>query len=142
MPKRHIVYIIIYSLSTQLFNLPTDSKLKLGPSTSVETYTPHFIASPFFESFHVSGPDFFASAKSSTDNLFNPPSSEFSNRHGYLRIINYTQPEVVKEKEEVEGLGMHTDMSCVTIVYQDQVGGLQVRSKQGKWMDIKCLGVL
>ncbi|KAI3926915.1 hypothetical protein MKX01_032830 [Papaver californicum] len=133
----------------------------------METYTPHFIASPFFESFHVSGPDFFAYAKSSTDVLFNPPSSEFSeiieeygskmtniskrimaivlnclgdgfvkkyyesefsNRHRYLRIINYTQPEVVKEKEEVEGLGTHTYMSYVTIVYQDQVGGLQVRS--------------
>ncbi|KAI3974945.1 hypothetical protein MKX01_005056 [Papaver californicum] len=169
------LYSIIYSLSTQLFNLPTDFKLNLGPSTTVETYTPHFIASPYFESFRVSGPDFFASAKSSTDVLFNPPSSEFSeiieeygnkmtdiskrimaivlnclgdgfvkkyyepefsNCHGYLRIINYTPPEVVKEKEEIEGLGMHTDMSCITIVYQDQIGGLQVRSKQGKWMDI------
>ncbi|KAI3850564.1 hypothetical protein MKX03_004000 [Papaver bracteatum] len=169
------LYSIIYSLSTQLFNLPTDSKLNLCPSTSVETYTPHFIASPFFESFRVSGPDFFASAKSSADILFNPPSSEFSelieeygnkmtdiskrimaivlnclgdgfvkkyyepefsNCHGYLRIINYSPPEVVKEKEEIEGLGMHTDMSCITIVYQDQIGGLQVRSKQGKWMDI------
>ncbi|KAH7537848.1 hypothetical protein FEM48_Zijuj03G0136600 [Ziziphus jujuba var. spinosa] len=35
-----------------------------------------------------------------------------------------------KEEEEVEGLGMHTDMSCITIVYQDQTGGLQVRSKE------------
>lgn len=31
---------------------------------------------------------------------------------------------------------MHTDMSCMTIVYQDEHGGLQVRSKEGKWMDI------
>jgi isopenicillin N synthase-like dioxygenase len=38
--------------------------------------------------------------------------------------------------DEVEGLGMHTDMSCVTIVYQDEVGGLQVKSREGKWMDI------
>jgi hypothetical protein len=30
---------------------------------------------------------------------------------------------------------MHTDMSCVTIVYQDEVGGLQVESKEGKLMD-------
>ncbi|KAK2983526.1 hypothetical protein RJ640_023060 [Escallonia rubra] len=61
--------------------------------------------------------------------------SEFSNCHGYLRIINYSPPECTAEKE-VEGLGMHTDMSCITIVYQDEVGGLQVRSKEGKWMDI------
>ena len=61
--------------------------------------------------------------------------SEFKNCHGYLRIINYSPPEDV-EKNEVEGLGRHTDMSCITIVYQDQIGGLQVRSKQGKWMNI------
>lgn len=60
--------------------------------------------------------------------------SEFKNGHGYLRIINYTPPKCLDD--EVEGLGMHTDMSCVTIVYQDQIGGLQVKSKQGKWMDI------
>ncbi|KAM7517623.1 hypothetical protein LguiB_016585 [Lonicera macranthoides] len=33
-------------------------------------------------------------------------------------------------EKEVEGLGMYTDMSCLTIVYQDEVGGLQVRSRE------------
>lgn len=61
--------------------------------------------------------------------------SEFDNCHGYLRIINYSPHQGVAEKE-VEGLGMHTDMSCVTIVYQDEIGGLQVKSKEGHWMDI------
>lgn len=61
--------------------------------------------------------------------------SEFGSCHGYLRIVNYCPPENVEEKV-VEGLGMHTDMSCITIVYQDEIGGLQMRSKEGKWMDI------
>ncbi|EOY22835.1 hypothetical protein QUC31_007947 [Theobroma cacao] len=168
------LYRKLYSLSNHLFSLPDESKLKLGPTSSLKTYTPHFIASPFFESLRVSGPDFFASAQSSVDVLFEQPNSEFSevlkeygslmtklskeiveailkslgeelekksfesefgNCHGYLRINNYTPPKSMKE-EEVDGLGMHTDMSCVTIVYQDEIGGLQVRSKEGKWMDI------
>ncbi|KAL7108377.1 hypothetical protein ACP275_06G108700 [Erythranthe tilingii] len=64
--------------------------------------------------------------------------SEFKNSHGYLRINNYSSPECNddEEEEETEGLGMHTDMSCITIVYQDEIGGLQVRSKEGQWMDI------
>lgn len=63
--------------------------------------------------------------------------SDFKKCNGYLRIIKYTAPaESLEEEKEVEGLGMHTDMSCVTIVCQDEIGGLQVRSKEGKWMDI------
>ena len=67
--------------------------------------------------------------------------SEFKNCHGYMRINNYSAPESLED--EVEGLGMHTDMSCVTIVSQDKIGGLQVRSEEGKWMDISpCEGTL
>lgn len=60
--------------------------------------------------------------------------SDFKNCHGYLRINNYSPPESLEN--EVEGLGMHADMSCITIVYQDDIGGLQVRSKDGRWLDI------
>lgn len=61
--------------------------------------------------------------------------SEFGNCHGYMRIVNYTPPSNVEENQ-VEGLGMHTDMSCITIVFQDELGGLQMRSKDGKWLNI------
>ncbi|XP_059654221.1 gibberellin 20-oxidase-like protein [Cornus florida] len=174
------LYDKIHSLSQHLFSISSETKLKLGPFSSIKTYTPHFIASPFFESLRVSGPDFFASAQTSADVLFEQNNSEFSESleeygnkmtelskrivkfllmslgdgfekkyhdsqfescHGYLRIINYSPPKSLEE--EVEGLGMHTDMSCVTIVYPDEIGGLQVRSNDGKWMDIAlCEGGL
>ncbi|VVB10317.1 unnamed protein product [Arabis nemorensis] len=164
----------IYSLSRDVFSVPLESKLKLGTIS----YTPPYIASPYFESLVVSGPDFSGSAKASADVLFQDHhkpelretlqeygakmaelskrlvkillmmtlgdetgkrfyQTEFSNCHGYLRLVNYTPPhDVEKQEEVVEGLGMHTDMSCITIVYQDSVGGLQMRSKEGKWIDI------
>ncbi|CAA0820773.1 2-oxoglutarate (2OG) and Fe(II)-dependent oxygenase superfamily protein [Striga hermonthica] len=177
------IYAKIYSLSNEMFALPPETMLKLGPFSSLKSYTPRFIASPFFESIRVSGPDFDASVKSSLDVLgkhdkefsevlqeygskmielsktilkillmilgdgfetkyYEP---EFKNCHGYLRINNYTPPKNIRDQveEEVEGLGMHTDMSCLTIVYQDEIGGLQVRSREGKWMDIApCEGTL
>ncbi|KAI7731928.1 hypothetical protein M8C21_032925, partial [Ambrosia artemisiifolia] len=147
----------------------------------MKTYTPHFIASPFFESLRVSGPDFRASAQSSAEAVSNQSNSEFwwkngrvgeavrdygdkmrilskkitqillmclgkdfdarfksefCNCEGYLRINNYSLPEKRVKGKDVEGLGMHTDMSCLTIVYQDDIGGLQVRSKDGKWLNI------
>jgi len=33
----------------------------------------------------------------------------------------------------------HTDISCLTILYQDDVGGLQIRTKEGKWVNTKPL---
>ncbi|CAN4111595.1 unnamed protein product [Withania somnifera] len=174
------LYSKISYLSKHIFNLPSETKLKAGPYSSLKTYTPHFIASPFFESLKVSGPDFSDSAKDSADTLAGEGNTEFSeilqeygskmtelarviqktvlmslgeelgmkyytsefgNCHGYLRINNYSPPDSLEQ--EVEGLGMHTDMSCITIVYQDELGGLQVRSKGGQWVDIfPCEGTL
>ncbi|KAG8476797.1 hypothetical protein CXB51_030701 [Gossypium anomalum] len=132
----------IREFSNHIFSLGSDTKLKLGPSSRLKTYTPHFIASPYFESLRVSGPDFFDSSKASIDELFGQHKpefrfldSEFGNCHGYMRIVNYTPPSNVEENQ-VEGLGMHTDMSCITIVFQDELGGLQMRSKDGKWLNI------
>ncbi|KAL2892210.1 Gibberellin 20-oxidase-like protein [Bienertia sinuspersici] len=173
------LYSKLCSFSRQLFSLPSDTKIKLGPSSSVKSYTPRFIASPFYEGLRVVGPDFFSSAECSGRVLFGNESNEFSEvvqeygvkmtelsrqileailmslgdgfkkfyetefmkSYGYLRIINYAPPE--PSQEEVEGLGKHTDMSCMTILYPDDVSSLQVRSKEGKWMDIEpCEGSL
>ncbi|KAI4376149.1 hypothetical protein MLD38_013940 [Melastoma candidum] len=169
------IFSTICSLSKAIFSLPPELKLKLGPDSGIKSYTPRFIASPYFESLLVSGSDFYSSAKASSDELgcehlsdlcdllqeygtrmtvvakkvievllkvlgnefevkFTEP--EFSHCHGYLRLINYASPEMVTEKE-VEGLGMHTDMSCISIVCQDESGGLQMRSNEGNWLNVE-----
>lgn len=35
------------------------------------------------------------------------------------------------------GLGAHTDLQCFTLLAQDMVGGLQVLSKEGQWLNVK-----
>ena len=59
------VYNKLCSISSHIFSLPLESKLGVGPASPAKAYTPHFVASPFFESLRVSGPDFFASAQAS-----------------------------------------------------------------------------
>jgi isopenicillin N synthase-like dioxygenase len=71
------VYRKLYSLSNHIFSLPYESKVKVGPSSRVKTYTPPFNASPFFESLRVSGPDFTTSAQSSTAILPDHSNPEF-----------------------------------------------------------------
>lgn len=147
----------LHALCKQFFSLPPDEKLKLGPFSSAKTYTPHFLASANSSADIILDQqkqefcevlEEYGRKMSDLSNKiivvmlmilgegFNEKyyKSDFKNCHGYLRINNYSPPESLKN--EVEGLGMHADMSCITTVYQDDIGGLQVRSKEGKWLDI------
>lgn len=64
-------------LASRIFMLPSEVKLQAGHASTVKTYTPHFIASPFYECLKVTGPDFYASAQSSSEAILNQPHEEF-----------------------------------------------------------------
>ncbi|RMX04893.1 2OG-Fe(II) oxygenase [Corticibacter populi] len=51
-----------------------------------------------------------------------------------LRTIHYP-PRPEGSGVVPHGAGAHTDYGCVTLLYQDKVGGLQVRNAQGEWID-------
>lgn len=62
-------------------------------------------------------PDFFGSH-------FHRPST-------LLRFIKY--PPTSGEKI---GIGEHSDYGCLTMIDQDDVGGLQAKSLEGEWLDV------
>ncbi|MFJ4145573.1 2-oxoglutarate and iron-dependent oxygenase domain-containing protein [Pseudomonas sp. NPDC089734] len=51
-----------------------------------------------------------------------------------LRMIHYP-PRHTATSSEQQGAGAHTDYGCVTLLYQDAAGGLQVRDVRGQWID-------
>ncbi|XP_021298679.1 probable 2-oxoglutarate-dependent dioxygenase AOP1 [Herrania umbratica] len=51
-----------------------------------------------------------------------------------LRLMKYKGPKTTKTKL---GLHSHTDKNIVTILYQNEVEGLEVQTKDGKWFDVK-----
>ncbi|PXF32674.1 2OG-Fe(II) oxygenase [Pokkaliibacter plantistimulans] len=59
-------------------------------------------------------------------------SQSFSTHVTVLRVIHYPpRPEQVHDN----GAGAHTDYGCITLLRQDQIGGLQVRGVDGQWID-------
>lgn len=54
-----------------------------------------------------------------------------------LRLLRY--PDAVPGAAEAPGAGTHTDYGNVTLLATDGVGGLQVRTRDGRWLDAPSL---
>ncbi|HAQ74674.1 2-oxoglutarate and iron-dependent oxygenase domain-containing protein [Stutzerimonas nitrititolerans] len=61
------------------------------------------------------------------DRYFTEPISVF-------RMIHYP-PRLSATRPDQQGAGAHTDYGCITLLHQDQTGGLQVQNLRGEWID-------
>ena len=53
----------------------------------------------------------------------------------WLRLLHY--PPIPKTSpSDLYGSAPHTDFGCLTILAQDEIGGLQVQTKEGEWIDV------
>ena len=53
----------------------------------------------------------------------------------WLRLLHY--PSIPKSSpNDLYGSAPHTDFGCLTILTQDGIGGLQVQTKNGDWIDV------
>jgi isopenicillin N synthase-like dioxygenase len=78
--------------------------------------------------------DLFVVALDLPDGFFRP---YFTHSTDTLRVIHYeTQPGDPDPLEGQIGMGEHTDYGVCTVLYADQVPGLQVLSPAGDWVDV------
>lgn len=52
----------------------------------------------------------------------------------WLRLLHYP-PQPAQAPEDLFGSAPHRDFGCLTLLAQDDVGGLQVRTPAGQWVD-------
>nr|QWJ73340.1 alkenyl hydroxalkyl producing 1 [Isatis tinctoria] len=63
---------------------------------------------------------------------------EHLNSTNYLiRMMKYTAPPDDDVQEAKLGLGSHTDKNIITILHQYQVDGLEIKTKDEKWIKVK-----
>ena len=56
----------------------------------------------------------------------------------WLRLLHY--PPISKNSpSDLYGSAPHTDFGCLTILAQDGIGGLQVQTREGEWIDVPKL---
>ncbi len=56
----------------------------------------------------------------------------------FLRLLHYP-PLPTASPKDLFGAAPHSDYGFVTILAQDDVGGLQVSNTDGKWIDVPCI---
>ncbi|MCU9839496.1 isopenicillin N synthase family oxygenase [Ruegeria sp. WL0004] len=56
----------------------------------------------------------------------------------WLRLLHYP-PQPAASPEDLYGSAPHTDFGCLTLLVQDDVGGLQVKTPAGNWVDVPRL---
>jgi isopenicillin N synthase-like dioxygenase len=57
---------------------------------------------------------------------------------GIQRVLHYPPQNAVKDDRMI-GIGAHTDYGCLTILAQDDVGGLQIMNRDGDWIDAPAI---
>jgi isopenicillin N synthase-like dioxygenase len=58
---------------------------------------------------------------------FDPPTT-------WLRLLHYP-PQPPTSPDDLYGSAPHTDFGCITLLAQDDAGGLQVMTPAGEWVD-------
>ncbi|MBC7970509.1 MAG: isopenicillin N synthase family oxygenase [Verrucomicrobia bacterium] len=61
-----------------------------------------------------------------------------SKRENTLRLLHYPSLETALEPDQIRA-GEHSDYGSVTLLFQDDVGGLEVQSRSGEWLFAPCI---
>uniref|UniRef100_A0A6N2K4R0 Fe2OG dioxygenase domain-containing protein n=2 Tax=Salix viminalis TaxID=40686 RepID=A0A6N2K4R0_SALVM len=134
----------IFGAVEELFDLPLQTKMLNASKKPYHGYVGQYPQVPLFESMGIDDAT-IAEEVSELDHIVRRMIVESLGLEKYLdehmnstnhllRVMKYKGPETTETKL---GLSSHTDKNMVTILYQNQVDGLELQAKDGSWIDLK-----
>ncbi|CAI0396495.1 unnamed protein product, partial [Linum tenue] len=118
----------VFGSLEELFELPLETKLRNAYSNKPSRgYVGQHPLIPVYESLGIDDAHVPESVESFTNTLWPQGNSSF-------RFMKYDSPNTPDAKL---GLSPHTDNNTVTILHQNQVEGLEVQTKDGRWINIQ-----
>ncbi|CAN1835422.1 Probable 2-oxoglutarate-dependent dioxygenase AOP1.2 [Linum perenne] len=113
----------------ELFSLPLPIKLRNASKKPFHGYVGQYPQVPLYESMGIDEPNVPHMVETLAKTFWTQGNPKF--RNYLLRVMKYKSPETQDKKL---GLSSHTDKNIVTILYQNQVQGLEVQTKNGTWI--------
>ncbi|CAN1835423.1 Probable 2-oxoglutarate-dependent dioxygenase AOP1.2 [Linum perenne] len=108
----------------ELFSLPLPIKLRNASKKPFHGYVGQYPQVPLYESMGIDEPNVPHMVETLAKTFWTQGNPKF-------RVMKYKSPETQDKKL---GLSSHTDKNIVTILYQNQVQGLEVQTKNGTWI--------
>ena len=57
-----------------------------------------------------------------------------SRSHSFMRLVNYPPYEKNEKESMLNGIGAHADYGFLTILLQDEIGGLEIKNSENEWV--------
>ncbi|GKV35774.1 hypothetical protein SLEP1_g43994 [Rubroshorea leprosula] len=111
----------------ELFNLPLQTKLRNVCEKPFHGYVGQYLQVPLYESMGIDDANVIEKVEELTKILWPEGNASF-------RVMKYNGPQTTEAKL---GLNARTDKNIVTILYQNEVDGLEVKTKTGEWINVK-----
>ena len=132
----------------ECFNIGQE-KPAIAPSNSAEAALIQNRWLPGDEEFRLTMMRFFDACTAAVDRVLQafalalqlPPeflTTLHRKRENTLRLLHYPPVEFDLEPDQIRA-GEHSDYGSITLLFQDDVGGLEVQSLSGEWLSAPCI---
>ncbi|GAB4850328.1 hypothetical protein Ancab_029629 [Ancistrocladus abbreviatus] len=123
----------VFDALDDLFSLPTEVKAKNISSKPYHGYLSPNPVLPLIEGLGIEDATLLERTRSFTHLMWPTRNEQFCQSfHSYSKLVS--ELEQLTKRMVFESYGVENDKSFLTVLHDNQVGGLEIQTKEGKWI--------